>query len=129
MYKIIYSFVHLRKINKMIDPYTGEEFEPKRRSQKFATPQNRIAYNNAKAAAIREEKSKYDKPLHLNYRILEEVTKGKREVRLHQERLIGKGFHFGVHNHVEMHGETYRYCIYQYVLVHEGEYTKIIRND
>ena len=111
----------------MIDPHTGEAFEPKRKSQKFATPQNRIAFNNAKAAAIRAEKSAYDKPLHINFRILEEIMDGKSEVRVHQERLIGKGFHFGVHNHVEKYGETYRYCVYKYILVHEEEYTKIIR--
>lgn len=113
----------------MIDLHTGEEFSPSRRNQKFATPQNRIAYNNAKAALVRELKSPVDKAIHKSHRILEEFMEGINEVTIHQERLIGKGFNFEVHNHVEKYDNEFRYCIYQYILVHEGEKTKIVRND
>jgi hypothetical protein len=114
----------------MIDPYTGEEFDPKRRNQKFATPENRIACNNAKAAMAREERSIIDKPLHVNYRILKDLMAGGlNEVTISQERLIGKGFDFRVHNNVEKYQDKLHYCVYEYVLVQEGTSTKIVRND
>ena len=131
MYKNKICFIHLRIILfYMIDPHTGEEFEPKRKSQKFATPQNRIAFNNAKAALIREEKSVIDRPLHKNYRILEELMAGGlNQFTLSQERLIGKGFDFRVHNNVEKYEDKLHYCVYEYILIQEGINTKIVRND
>ena len=114
----------------MIDPYTGEQFTHKRKSQKFATSENRIAYNNAKAARIREEKSIIDRPLHVNYRILNELMAGGlKEFTLTQERLIGKGYDFRVHNHAEKYQGEVRYCVYEYILVPEGINIKIVRND
>ena len=51
---------------KAIDPLTGEEFIPKKSSQRFATPANRIKYNNEKASKTRIKRAFIDKPLHQN---------------------------------------------------------------
>jgi len=113
----------------MIDLLTGEEFEPKRSWQKFATSENRIKYNNQCAKKIRKEKSILDKPLYQNYKILCELMKGKREAIFHQQFLLGKGFNFSTHNRIQEYDSKNYYCVYQYIMIHEKENTKFIYDD
>ena len=113
----------------MKDLLTGEEFEPKKSSQKFANAKNRIKNNNMLANDFRKEKSVLDKPLSKNLKILNELMSGKREASFHQEFLRGKGFDFKAVNGLEQHEGKYCPCVYQYMLLRDGENIKIIRHD
>lgn len=112
----------------LIDPLTGEEFEPKRSNQKFACPENRIKFNNDQANEIRREKSVLDKPLNTNLRVLDEIMLGKNEGIFHDEFLIGKGYTFSAFNCIKEHNGIRGYGVYQYLMLpHEKDYRKFIR--
>lgn len=113
----------------MKDLLTGEEFEPKKSSQKFANAANRIKYNNKLANEFRKSKAFIDKPLSKNLKILNELMYGKKEAAFHQEFLLGKGFDFRCTNRVDTYRGTRYNCVYQYILVHNKAYTKIIKDD
>jgi hypothetical protein len=113
----------------MKDPLTGEEFEPKLSSQKFANAKNRIAYNNMKQNAFRKEKTVLDKPLANNFKILKHLMIDKDEHRVHSQFLLGMGFDFKAFNGVEKHNEKNGYCVYCFILIHDDQHTKIIRHD
>jgi hypothetical protein len=112
----------------MIDPLTGEEFQPKKNSQRFANAQNRIKYNNMMANEFRREKSVLDKPLSNNLKILNELMSGKNEGVFHDQYLLGKGYDFKAFNCVKEHNGTRGYGIYHYVMLpHENEHRKFVR--
>ena len=104
----------------MKDLLTGEEFTPKRISQKFATPDNRIAYYNLKANELRHKNSFVNKPLHINVRILNDLLKNKSEEVFHKQFLAGKGFSFTIHTHFIEEGDKTLFAIYQYVIIPMG---------
>jgi hypothetical protein len=111
----------------MIDPLTGEEFEPKRTNQKFASQENRIRFNNNKAKKMRDSMSFVNIPLQKNFRILNELLSGKKEIIVHIEYLKGRDYHFGVFTHMEKIGEDKLKMIYDYGLQRESSDTiKII---
>ncbi|AEA42431.1 hypothetical protein Fluta_0424 [Fluviicola taffensis DSM 16823] len=112
----------------MIDPLTGEEFEPKRTNQKFASQENRIRFNNNKAKKLRDSMSFVNAPLQQNLRILNELLEGIKEAVVHIEFLNGKNFHFGVFTHIQKVGEDKMKMIYQYGLQKEGTDTVKIIN-
>ena len=65
------------------DLYTGELFEPKRITQKFANSKNRIAYHNFNATKLRQSIAHINKPLHVNLKILNELMiEKKRQMSL-----------------------------------------------
>lgn len=110
------------------DLLTGEQFLPKRRNQRFLSSQNRIKFHNIKAAEIRIAKSFIDKPLHLNYRILNSIMKGKNETFFHKQFLLGKGFYFGVQTHIENYKGKNCIAVYNYIVIpHENDQIKIVR--
>ncbi len=112
------------------DLLTGEAFIPQRINQVFASSANRIEYHNMKANELRHSAAYINKPLHVNLRILNELMRGRTEMIFHKQFLIGKGFSFTVHNHVNHHEGKNHYAVYQYTLVNLGdEQIKIIRND
>lgn len=112
------------------DLLTGEVFIAHRINQVFANAMNRIAYHNKKANELRHSAAYINKPLHTNLRILNELMKSKRERTFHKQFLLGKGFSFTVHNHINHHEGKNHYAVYQYTLVNLGdEQIKIIRND
>lgn len=113
----------------MKDLLTGEEFQPKKISQKFKIPQNRIKYHNKKASELRKTKAAIDKPLHKNFLILNEIMNGKNEAMFHVQFLLGKGFNFKVSNRMATHESKNYFCVYNYILIHDKDYTKIIRDD
>jgi hypothetical protein len=103
--------------NKRKDPLTGEEFIPKKISQRFATPQNRIKYNNRLAGALRQEKAYVDKPMNSTHRILRELMKNKKKETFYKQFLIGKGVDFRVSNNtVKVDGYT-RYALYEFIYI------------
>ena len=115
----------------MKDLLTGEDFTPKKSSQKFATPANRIRYNNLKASRERKANSKLDKPLRLNKRILDELLTEKSEATYSQDYLLGKGFNYAVSNRIQGHDGRNHYCVYEYIIINDNQSntTKIIRDD
>ena len=113
-----------------LDLLTGEEFIPKRSTQKFANAKNRIAYHNFNATKFRQSLSKFNKPLHQNIRILNEIMKDKEEAIFHKQFLLGKGFSFSVHTHLEEYNDKNLCAVYQYIFFPlENQQIKIIKND
>lgn len=115
--------------NEKTDPYTGEVFIPSRANQVFATEENRIAFNNAKAKTLRERKAFVNKPLHANQRILSELLGGKAFVEVHRQFLLGKGFSLNTFTHYSEHqGKSYP-SVYEFTIIPLGnDQFKIIRN-
>jgi hypothetical protein len=118
------------KKNTLKDPLTGEEFIPKKVSQRFAKPQNRIKYNNEKANKIRLKRAFIDKPLHQNHTILLELLNGKNEITIHQEFLRGKGYDFYLTTHFDKWEEKNVPCIYEFLIIAlPNQQIKILKND
>lgn len=113
---------------KRKDPLTGEEFVPKKISQRFATSDNRIKFNNQKANAVRKEVSYIDKPLHLNRRILKQLMGNEKEKTFHKEFLLGKGIDFRVTTHVITIDSIKRFCLYQFIYIFDDQNVTIINN-
>jgi hypothetical protein len=112
------------------DLLTGEEFVPKKSSQRFATPQNRIKYNNEKASQIRLQRAFIDKPLHHNRAILLDLLETKRDLIIHREFLRGRGYDFCLTTHYdEWEGKNVP-CLYEFMIIKiNNEQIKILKND
>ncbi|PKG44021.1 hypothetical protein [Psychroflexus sp. MES1-P1E] len=113
----------------MKDPFTCEEFEPKRKNQRFANSKNRIDYHNMKANKLREEKASMDKPLSENLKILKDIMKGKNKHTVHKEFLRGKGYNFEVYNGMYKNGTDRGYRVYNYILIFTESNVKILQNN
>jgi len=112
------------------DPLTGEEFIPKKSSQRFATPKNRIKYNNEKASKINLERAFIDKPLHANRTILKNILGNKTEAIVHGEFLRGRGYHFGLATFLDKWEGKNVPCIYEFMIITlPDEQVKILKND
>lgn len=112
------------------DPLTGEEFFPKKVSQRFAIPENRIKFNNDKANKIRLKRSFIDKPLHQNHRILTEVVGNKNEITVHEQYLLGKGFDYCIVSHYKVQDNKNHPCVYEFmIMILDNKQIKIIRYD
>lgn len=110
------------------DLLTGETFIPMRINQKFSCPDNRTIYNNHKANALRQKVANINKPLLINFRILNELMDGKKTANFHKQFLAGKGFSFTVHTHyVEYEGKM-EIAIYDYIIIKaDNDQIKIIK--
>ncbi len=102
-----------------IDPFTGEEFIPKKISQRFANKENRIKFNNDKAKKIRIEQAPIINPLKLNYRIIKELIGSKMEIILNKEFLRGKGFDFTVNSGIERYNQKIYPLIFTYLVIND----------
>ncbi len=110
------------------DLLTGDDFEAKRINQKFANPHNRIRYYNRKANELRHKTANVNKQLHMNLRILNELTFNNNELVVHKQYLLGKGFSFEVLTHLEIYEKLNRFAIYNYTILSlENEQIKIIK--
>ncbi len=110
------------------DLFTGEQFVPKRINQVFANSHNRIAYHNKKSNDLRHSAAYINKPLHINLRILNELMLDEKEKTFHKQYLLGKGFSFTVHNHINRHEGKNHYAIYQYIIISlTNEQIKVIK--
>jgi hypothetical protein len=110
---------------KRIDPLTGEEFIPKKISQKYASPSNRIKHNNQKASKLRQEKASLDKHVHKNNIILREIFKERVENHFNCDWLEGKGFRFDSTNHQIKYKGAMRNCVYEFILIEIENENKI----
>jgi hypothetical protein len=113
----------------MKDPYTFEEFTPKRRNQRFACALNRQNFHNNRANQIRSEMAFIQRPLYRNYRILSDLLENKREIVLHREFLLGKSYDLSKATHVTQMDDKMHYCVYNFILIPlANDLIKIIRN-
>ena len=115
---------------KRKDLLTQEEFVPARINQRFANSKNRIKYHNNRAKEFRLRYAYIDKALHRNVKILNELMKDKKEGEFHKQFLLGKGYDFNVHTHVECLDDKNYYAVYQYIVISlENNKIKIISYD
>lgn len=84
---------------KRIDLLTGEAFIPKKISQKFASPGNRIKYNNMKASKLNQGRAFFDKPCRKSHLVLKALYKPDSENIHNMHFLEGKGVNFSASNH------------------------------
>jgi len=116
---------------KKVCPYSKIEFIPKRSNQIFLNKDCRIKYNNAKSNFIRHQLHAYNGPLLKNYKILEEIMRGKKEKTFHKEFLKGKDFSSSLITH-NVKGEIYDLIgVYKYTIdfIPNSDNVKIRRND
>lgn len=102
---------------KLKDPLTGEEFIPKKISQRFARPENRIKQNNLKASKLRQERAFLDKYFHKNHRIFRKIYVLEGDNVFNIFWLEGKGFQFGATTHKVEYKGTYRDCVYEFMIL------------
>ena len=116
---------------KIIDPLTKQEFFPKKISQKYACPANRIKHNNLKASKLRQERAFLDKPVNKNHLVLREIYIDGEDNIFNSLWMEGKGFRFDATNHQEEYEGILRNCVYEFILIEikDTEYIKIIKND
>lgn len=99
------------------DPLTGQVFIPKKISQKYASPENRIKHNNKKASMLRQERAFLDKHIHKNHLIIKEIYKEGSDNLFDEMWLKGKGFRFDATNRQVLHKGKYEHCIYNFMLL------------
>ncbi len=88
------------EIEYKIDPLTKEKFIPKKTSQKFATPANRIKYNNKKASKLNQERAFFDIPCKKSHKILKSLFEINSKQLYNMHFLHGKGIDFTAYNHI-----------------------------
>ena len=99
------------------DLLTQELFSPKRISQKFAKPENRIKYYNKKAEKLRQSIMYIDEPLKKNINILNAIFKGEKKLIFSKQFMLGKGFSFNVMTHFDTIDGKRVACIYYYAIM------------
>lgn len=77
-----------------IDPYTKEEFTPKRSNQIFANRKNQVNFNNEKQKEMRRHKSPHSKTIDNNYKILIKILSKEKSIERSSDFLLGAGFDF-----------------------------------
>jgi hypothetical protein len=82
-----------------IDPLTGEEFIPKKITQKFANRANRIKHNNMKASKLNQERAFFDKPCRKSHLVLKSLFKPDLQNIYNMHYLEGKGVDLRASNH------------------------------
>ena len=98
-----------------IDPFTGEEFQPKRGNQFYANRKNQVDFNNLKAKVNREHKAAINTPLDTNRKVLQKVLQNQIKVQRSKEFLLGAGldFNFITHRRTDENGIQWS-CVYEF---------------
>ncbi len=110
------------------DLLTNELFIPKRKTQVFANAKNRIAYHNKRATQLRHKLEYLSKPLLKNYNVLASLMETDSERIFHKEYLLGKGFNFGVCNHITNINGKNCFSVFHFTIVKlDGGQIKIIK--
>lgn len=110
------------------DPYSGKLFVPKRPNQRFSCKENQIKFNNLKAKKIREKTAYINKPLQNNFRILEQLLLNKKEITVHNQYLLGKGFSFEIYTGVDEYEKKKQFTIYGFIFIPvDKELIKIVK--
>ena len=111
------------------DLLTGEEFFPKKRTQKFANSGNRIKYNNRKASLEKQAVAYIDDQIKQNRRILDKLMKGKDNEVFEQAFLVGSGFSYNVITHIKIIDQQQHFALYYYLIINDNKAktTNIVR--
>lgn len=100
-----------------IDPLTGEEFVAKKMSQRFASPANRIKFNNRLASILNQERAFFDKPCKKSELVLRTLYNPKSKNIYNRYFLEGKGLRFDAFNRIETTKSGVRlYAYYNYAI-------------
>ena len=99
-------------MKQLTDPYSGEYFYPNRSNQKFASRENQIAYNNARAKVKRDYLNEIDSCVHRNWRILLELLGNNRIIIKSEAFLNGYGYDFRFLNNIRTEGGNAYFAIY-----------------
>jgi hypothetical protein len=100
----------------LIDPYTKEEFLPRRRNQVFATAKNRMSFHNENAATLRQIKSPIDKQLEKNFLILSQLVPIGETKIFHRDALLMKGYNPEFFTHFTNYDGDNCKTIYHFIL-------------
>jgi len=113
------------------DLLTGEDFIPKKRTQKFANPANRIKYNNIKASREKQAVAYIDDQLKKNRRILDRLMKGKNNEIFKQDFLEGQGYSYDVITQIKIIDQMQYPALYYFLIANDSvnKTTNIIRYD
>jgi hypothetical protein len=109
-------------MKKRKDPLTGEEFIPKKVTQRFKTPSNQIKYNNQLQSKRRQFLNLLLTPMTRTHRILTKELGNKPFVKLHKQWCKGAGADMTLFTHIEqIEGKQFR-AFFNYSITVEGEY-------
>ena len=100
---------------KNTDPFTSEEFTPKRHNQRFACRANQIAYNNMLARKKRELLREPNTKLNTNRTVLKKLFE-KGETKVSSEFLRGAGFNFSYYTQNFNHEGRQFHAAYEYLI-------------
>lgn len=103
-------------IEKRKDPYSGEEFYPKRYNQKFATRENQIAFNNIIAREKRQQKNGTDRILDKNREVLKRILAKYSSIIKSKDYLLGAGFNFNYFSCIRDVDEQTVFAIYEFTI-------------
>ena len=92
--------------------YSKKAFIPKRENQIFASANNRIAYHNTINNAFRKKLSIINKELIKNYKLLDKLLAGQKEITINKYYLRGGGFSFKTFTHISSNEDTLVYGLY-----------------
>lgn len=111
------------------DPLTGEEFVPKKTSQRFATAANRIKFNNSQAAALNKERAFIDMPCKQSHRILKAIYNPKFDNIHNKHKLEGMGLRYDAFNRIvdSKYGKISAYYDYAIRIIHNTDNVQIIK--
>lgn len=112
----------------MKDLLTGEEFEPKKISQKFATPENRIKYNNKRASLFNRSRNIKLKPINENHKILTSIMGNENRKIVNAHFLEGRGYNFAAMTTNVFIDKIVIPCIHEFaIIIKEGDDNIIIQ--
>ena len=112
------------------DPFTKEQFYPKRLNQKFASRANQIKFNNRKAQKKRIAHHKAQRALNRNWEICKRLLGDKNEVIKSKDWLEALEYNFHYCTHFEdCEGDVYP-ATHEFILITlpDNKY-KIVRNN
>jgi hypothetical protein len=117
-------------MERKIDPFTGEEFVPKRSNQKFANAKNKNDYHNRKNRKIRHEEAPILNALKKNRAILVALMIGKKEKVFSKEFLRGAGFNLKIYNGNDLESKELLTIVFEYSLkVQSDKMIKVTKNE
>lgn len=83
-----------------VDPFTKEEFEPKRANQVYATRENQIKANNHRKKELAMSNASIIKPILNNLNILKALMGVEKSIEVTKDFLRGAGFNLQVFSSV-----------------------------
>ncbi len=109
-------------MKKRKDLLTGEEFTPKKVTQRFKTPANQIKYNNKQQSKRRQTLNFLLAPMTRTHRVLTKELGNKPEVKLHKEWCKGAGADMTLFTHIEEIEKKRFNAFFNLTISVEGDY-------